>query len=97
MTKDKVLEARGEVFEAALRFSRAAEAVAAAQAVLTKAKVEYDEAGLVLRSVRSNADALEASTVAEISKAERAKLEAAPVLDAAPARMPGALNESAGN
>ncbi len=89
MNKDEVLKSRGTVFDAALRFARAGQAVAAAQRALATARAEYDEAGEALRAVRSTADALEANAVAEITKAEAA---------AVPTKRAGfALNESAGN
>lgn len=86
MSKQDVLAARGDVFEALLRQARADEAVKQAVSALERARAEYSESSKALSALRSTTDALEANTVAEVIAAEQPKA-------AMPADMAAAIDE----
>jgi hypothetical protein len=71
MSKDAVLKARGESYDAALRFARAGQAVEEANKALEHAQLEYQDAGQAMRASRSTADATEANAVADEVKGAR--------------------------
>ena len=72
MSKDAVIKARGEEFDAALRVELARQSVEHRRKMLESAKLEYEDAGNALRAIRASTTALEASVVAELGKVERA-------------------------
>lgn len=68
MSKDAVIKARGEEFDAALRVELARQSVEHRRKMLESAKLEYEDAGNALRAIRASTTALEASVVAELGK-----------------------------
>ncbi len=79
MSKEAVIKARGEEFDAALRLERARLSVEQMSKLLEGARKEYGEAGDALRAVRNSTAALESSAVAEVARKGLPEVSVEPV------------------